>query len=40
MAAPPRHYTDFPNWNGRYRLLKKVQRVVERILGRHVNVYS
>ncbi len=40
MAAPTHHYTDFPNWDGRYRLLKKAQRVVERILGRRVNVYS
>jgi len=40
MTAPPHHYTDFPNWDVRYRLLKKVQRMVERILGRHVNVYS
>jgi N-acetyl sugar amidotransferase len=40
MTAPPHHYTDFSNWDVRYRLLKKVQRMVERILGRHVNVYS
>jgi N-acetyl sugar amidotransferase len=40
MAAPTRHYTDFPTWEVRYRLLKRVQGLVERVLGRRVNVYS
>lgn len=40
MAAPSHHYTDFPTWDARYRLLKKVQGLVERILGQRVNVYS
>jgi N-acetyl sugar amidotransferase len=40
LAAPPHHYTDFPTWDGRYRLLKKVQGVIERALGRQVKVYS
>lgn len=40
LAAHSHHHTDFPTWDGRYRLLKKVQKIVERMLGRHVKVYS
>ncbi len=40
MRAPTHHYTDFPNWDGRYRLLKKVQGMVARITGRRIKVYS
>jgi hypothetical protein len=40
MAAPGHHYTEYPTWQGRYRWLKRVQSVVERVLGRRVNVYS
>jgi len=40
MNASPRHYTDFPTWAGRYRLLKSGQDVVERIFGNRLRVYS
>ena len=40
MAAPNRHYTDFPNWDGRYRILKSIQRIFTKITGRSVKVYS
>jgi len=40
MTSPPRHHTEFPTWDRRYRLLKKVQGAAEKILGRRVNVYS
>jgi len=40
MSAPVHDYDDFPTWEGRYRLLKRVQRVVEGVTGRRVNVYS
>ena len=40
MELPTHHYTDFPNWDSRYRLLKKVQSIIERLLGRSVKVYS
>jgi N-acetyl sugar amidotransferase len=40
MAAPVHHYTEYPTWEGRYRALKRVQAVVERLLGRRMNVYS
>lgn len=40
MRAPSHHYTDFPTWNSRYRLLKRAQRLVEASLGRRIKVYS
>lgn len=40
MQEPNRHYTDFENWDSRYKLLKKAQFLVERMLGRRVNIYS
>jgi aminotransferase len=40
MAAPNRHHTDFPTWEGRQRLAKRAQSLVERMLGRRVTVYS
>jgi N-acetyl sugar amidotransferase len=40
LAEPSHHHTDFPTWDGRYRLLKKIQGLIERCLGRRVQVYS
>ena len=40
LAAASHHHTDFPTWDGRYRLLKRAQGLVERALGRQVKVYS
>lgn len=40
MEAPIHHYTDFPNWNDRYRMLKRTQRLVTKALGRDFRVYS
>lgn len=40
VAAPNRHHTDFSTWNSRYRLAKKLQALVERLLGRRVAIYS
>lgn len=40
MAQPNRHYSDFANWDGRYRLLKKAQSLAERLTGRKYNIYS
>ena len=34
MAIPVHHYTDFPNWEYRYRLLKKGQTLFERYIAR------
>jgi N-acetyl sugar amidotransferase len=33
-------YEEFPNWTGRYRVLKSVQRFVEGLIGRRMNIYS
>lgn len=40
MKAPSHHFSEFPTWESRYRLLKKAQRIVERILGKKVGIYS
>jgi N-acetyl sugar amidotransferase len=40
MAAPNREFDSFKTWEGRYRLLKRAQAMVEKFLGRRVNVYS
>lgn len=40
MIAPIHHYTDFPNWEGRYRVLKWLQSFVARITGKRLSVYS
>jgi hypothetical protein len=40
IHGPKNSYYDYPNWEGRYRLLKRVQSVLERVLGRRINVYS
>jgi N-acetyl sugar amidotransferase len=40
MRAPPHHYTDFPTWEARYRLLKRVQALVEVSMGRRIKIYS
>lgn len=40
MAAPAHHYTDFSNWDRQHERLKKLQSMVERLLGRNLKVYS
>ena len=40
LQAPIHHYSDFPNWDGRYRLLKRIQRLFVTALGRDIKVYS
>ena len=40
MNAPRREFDEFDTWEGRYRLLKRLQSMAERALGRRVNVYS
>jgi hypothetical protein len=40
MEAPVNHYSDFPNWDRRHRVIKKMQTVVERVTGRKRNIYS
>jgi hypothetical protein len=40
MAAPLRHYTAFRNWDGRYRMVKRLQVWVEALTGKRVRTYS
>ncbi|MER2516567.1 MAG: N-acetyl sugar amidotransferase [Candidatus Accumulibacter phosphatis] len=40
MQAPIHHASDFKTWNGRQQFAKKMQRIVQRILGRSLNIYS
>lgn len=40
LARPRAHHTEFPTWDGRYRLVKRLQAIVERVTGRRVGVYS
>lgn len=40
IEEPGRHYTDFPNWDSRYALLKKVQGIVAKMTGKRVRLYS
>ncbi|MDI9569685.1 MAG: N-acetyl sugar amidotransferase [Pseudomonadota bacterium] len=40
IEAPPRHYSEFANWDGRYRLLKAMQLIANRLTGKSANVYS
>lgn len=40
MHRPIHHYSDFPNWDRRYRLLKQAQALVTKMLGRDIKVYS
>lgn len=40
MEVQTHHYSDFPNWDGRYQKLKCVQAWVTKLLGREIKVYS
>lgn len=41
LCAPPgRHYSEFPNWDTRYRYLKKLQTLIAKLTGRNVKNYS
>ena len=40
IGQPNRHYADFPNWDSRQKLLKRVQAVAARLTGKRLQVYS
>ncbi len=40
MKVPTHHYSDFPNSNGLYQQLKRVQALITKLLGRKIKVYS
>ena len=40
IQQPNRHYNEFPNWDSRHRILKKIQEKLSKISGKRFNVYS
>ena len=38
MKVPNSSYTDFPNWDLRYKLVKRIKNFVETLLGRKIEV--
>lgn len=40
MSAPVHHYSEFPNWDRRYRFLKMVQLLISRMTGKRLGFYS
>lgn len=40
MDAPVHHYTDYPNWDNKYKLFKKCQKLIEKISKSKIKVYS
>ncbi len=40
MTNPKHDYSDFANWDRWHRRLKSAQKIVERLTGRRINVYS
>jgi hypothetical protein len=40
MQTPIHNYSDFPNWDERYQILKRIQTWVTKLLGRPIKVYS
>lgn len=40
LKAPVHRHSEFPTWEGRYRLLKGMQSTLARITGRRIRMYS
>lgn len=40
IDGPKSSYYDYDNWEGRYRMLKKIQFIVERLRGKRLGIYS
>jgi N-acetyl sugar amidotransferase len=40
MTTQNGHYSDYPNWDSRYRMLKRIQTIVERVTGSSAARYS
>lgn len=40
MRSPTHHYTDFKNWDSRYHLMKRIQKLVEKLVGKSIGGYS
>lgn len=40
IDKPGVHYDEYPNWDSRYRFMKKIQNKLERLLGKKVGIYG
>lgn len=40
MAVPIHDYSEFPTWEKRYYMLKRIQTLISRLVGREIKVYS
>lgn len=40
INQPPGHYSQYANWDSRYRQLSRVKSLIERVSGRNVKAYS
>lgn len=40
IDGPKTSYYDHPNWEARYRLLKKIQSLAQHVHGKRINIYS
>jgi asparagine synthase (glutamine-hydrolysing) len=40
MAVPPRHHTEFPNWDGTVDSIQRWKSRYERVMGRPLRIYS
>jgi hypothetical protein len=34
------HYSEYANWDTRYKLMTKVKKLVQKVIGRNVKTYS
>lgn len=40
IDQPNRYYTEFANWDSRHQFLKRTQKIIEKITGKQIKVYS
>lgn len=40
MKLPNRSYRDYPNWDFRYKIVKKIQLMYSKLTNKRLNVYS
>lgn len=40
VSSPGHYYSEYPNWDSRYVLMKRAQSLVSKVLGRNVKNYS
>ena len=40
ISQPLKHYSDYKNWDWRYRVMKNLQKILDRLMGRRTGQYS